>query len=273
MKLPFRQVVMQRSLRRPEATQAPTLQTASVAALYRGARVGGDFFDFQAVHGRVVFFLLDIAGKREEALDIAASLQQIFRTEGIKLFEGSPLNEADALSDLTILLNRNLIQLANGVRYAPAFLGCYEEDLGTLFYINAGHTPGLLKDREGITPLGASGLPLGLFSHSTHDAQMSVLEPSAALLVVSKGLVESRNGQKEFGLDRLRQSLQTAQFNNANDLCKVFSTPCRSSPETLLGKMILRPSPSCARLSQRWRQPTVAAIDRYGGNVARACLE
>ena len=219
MKLPFRQVVMQRSLRRPEATQAPTLQTASVAALYRGARVGGDFFDFQAVHGRVVFFLLDIAGKREEALDIAASLQQIFRTEGIKLFEGSPLNEADALSDLTILLNRNLIQLANGVRYAPAFLGCYEEDLGTLFYINAGHTPGLLKDREGITPLGASGLPLGLFSHSTHDAQMSVLEPSAALLVVSKGLVESRNGQKEFGVERLRQSLAAAQFNNANELC------------------------------------------------------
>ncbi len=218
MKLPFRQTVLQRSLRRPEAPHVPTLQTASIAALYRTARVGGDFFDFQAIHGRLVFFLLDIAGKREEALDIAAGLQQVFRTQGIKLFAGSPLNEADALSDLTILMNRAILQLANGVRHAPAFLGCYEEDLGTLFYINAGHTPGLLKDREGITPLPANGLPLGLFSHATHDAQMSVLEPSAALLVVSKGLVESRRGSKEFGLERVRENLEKMQFNNANDL-------------------------------------------------------
>jgi len=218
MKLPFRQPTVQRSLRRPEAPQAPALQTVSIAALYRTARVGGDFFDFQAIHGRLVFFLLDIAGKREEALDIAAGLQQVFRSEGIKLFAGSPLNEADALSDLTILVNRTILQLASGVRHAPAFFGCYEEDLGTLFYINAGHIPGLLKDREGITPLPANGLPLGLFSHATHDAQMSVLEPSAALLVVSKGLVESRNGSKEFGLERVRESLQTMPFQDANQL-------------------------------------------------------
>src|SRR5215471_13271527 len=219
MKLPFRQPTVQRSLRRPEAPQAPALQTVSIAALYRTARVGGDFFDFQAIHGRLVFFLLDIAGKREEALDIAAGLQRVFRTEGIKLFAGSPLNEADALSDLTIMVNRTILQLASGVRHAPAFFGCYEEDLGTLFYINAGHIPGLLKDREGITLLPANGLPLGLFSHSTHDAQMSVLEPSAALLVVSKGLVESKNGAKEFGLERLRKSLDTAHFENASELC------------------------------------------------------
>jgi serine phosphatase RsbU (regulator of sigma subunit) len=219
MKLPFRQTSPQRSLRRPETSQAPSMQTASVAALYRGARVGGDFFDFQAIQGRLVFFLLDIAGKREEALDIAAGLQEVFRTEGVKLFQGSPLNEADALSDFTILLNRTLMQLANGVRYAPAFLGCYEEELGTLFYINAGHTPGILKDRDGITLLAASGLPLGLFSHATHDAQMSVLEPSAALLVVSKGLVESRRGNQEFGLERVRQSFEAMEFKNADDVC------------------------------------------------------
>jgi len=218
MKLPFRQATVQRFLRKPEACVVPSLQTASIAALYRAARVGGDFFDFQAIQGRLVFFLIDIAGKREEALDIAAGLQQVFRTEGIKLFAGSPLNEADALSDLTILVNRALLQLANGVRYAPAFLGCYEEDLGTLFYINAGHTPGLLKDRDGITKLEACGLPLGLFSHATHDAQMSVLEPSAALLIVSKGLVESRYGHKEFGLERVRENLEKMDFKNANEL-------------------------------------------------------
>ncbi len=216
MKLPFRQATVQ--LRKPEPSLVPTLQTASMAALYRAARVGGDFFDFAALRGRLVFFLLDIAGKREQALDLAAGLQQVFRGEGIKLFQGSPLNEADALTELTILLNRKLIQLANGVRCAPAFIGCYEEDLGTLFYINAGHTPALLKDGDGTALLGATGLPLGLFSHATHDAQMSVLEPNAVLLVVSKGLVESRRGSQELGLERVRQSLASMKSHDANEV-------------------------------------------------------
>ena len=219
MKLPFRQTAVQRSLRKPEPSVVPHLQTASMAALYRAARVGGDFFDCATVRGRLVFFLLDIAGKREQALDIAAGLQRVFREDGIKLFQGSPLNEADALSDLTILFNRTLIQLANGVRCAPAFLACYEEDLGTIFYINAGHTPALLRDREGISSLGATGLPLGLFSHSTHDAQMSVLEPSALLLVVSKGLVESRRGNKELGLERVRHALAEMKPQDASEVC------------------------------------------------------
>ena len=219
MRLPFRQTAAQRSLRKPEPSVVPNLQTASMAALYRAARVGGDFFDCATVRGRLVFFLLDIAGKREQALDIAAGLQQVFRGEGIKLFQGSPLNEADALSDLAILLNRTLIQLANGVRCAPAFLACYEEDLGTIFYINAGHTPALLKDRDGITSLGATGLPLGLFSHATHDAQMSVLEPSSVLLVASKGLVESRRGSHEFGLERVRQVLAETTSRDASEVC------------------------------------------------------
>jgi hypothetical protein len=30
-----------------------------------------------------------------------------------------------------------------------------------------GHTPGLLRDHTGITPLEATGLPLGFFSHMT----------------------------------------------------------------------------------------------------------
>jgi serine phosphatase RsbU (regulator of sigma subunit) len=38
------------------------------------------------------------------------------------------------------------------------------------------------------------------------------------LLVVSKGLVESRNGSKEFGLERVREGLETMEFQDANQL-------------------------------------------------------
>ena len=56
-------------------------------------------------------------------------------------------------------------------------------------YANAGHTPALLRDEAGITPLEASGLPLGLFSRTTQSVSTCALAPGAALLAVSRGIV------------------------------------------------------------------------------------
>ena len=58
-------------------------------------------------------------------------------------------------------VNRTILEVAGGIRSCPAFIGCYNEDLGTVCYTNAGHTPALLRDDSGITQLEASGLPLG----------------------------------------------------------------------------------------------------------------
>lgn len=219
MKLRFHPPASTQLIRKPAPANLPVLQTASLAALYRAARAGGDFFDFQCLPGRLLFLLLDIAGKREQALNIAADAQAVFQNEGARSFKKEPLNAADALSELAILLNRAIMKAAGGVGRAPAFLGCYDEKLGILFYINAGHTPGLLTDLDGVSLLESNGLPLGLFSHSTHDAQTCVLQPGAAVLMVSKGLIESKSGRHEFGLARLQKSLQSLRFSNANELC------------------------------------------------------
>ena len=74
-----------------------------------------------------------------------------------------------ALAGLSLEINRAIMEAAGGVRCAPAFLGCYNDVLGTFCYINAGHTPALLKDRDGLVSLESSGFPLGLFSHATHE--------------------------------------------------------------------------------------------------------
>jgi len=220
MKLPFLHAAPERTLRKPAPTAMPSLEKSNVAALYRAARFGGDFFDFKVVERHLVFVMMDIAGRREEALDVAAAAQESFHEEAGKLFGDCCVNEAEALSFLTVALNRQIMETANGVRCAPAFVGCYDEALGTLFYVNAGHTPGLLKDADGLTLLEANGLPFGLFTHATHDAQTSVLQPGAAVLLVSKGLIESRHGRKhEFGLERLKETVASASFKNATELC------------------------------------------------------
>src|SRR5262245_9962887 len=59
-------------VRHPEPPVLPACPGIGISACYRGARVGGDFYDFVELgHNRLLFVLLDIAGKKDEALSIA----------------------------------------------------------------------------------------------------------------------------------------------------------------------------------------------------------
>jgi len=191
-----------------------------MAAVYHGERLGGDFYDFLRVSPHLVLFgLLDVAGRHEENQGIVSAAQETFRELGPKLFNGDGVNEADAMVELSLQLNRTIMRAANGVRSCPAFAGCYNEFLGTVCYSNAGHTPALLRDRTGVTRLPATGLPFGLFSHVTHDAPIAALEPGAALLLVSRGVTEGKCGGEEFGLERVESSLDDAELAGAENLC------------------------------------------------------
>jgi serine phosphatase RsbU (regulator of sigma subunit) len=208
-------------LRRPEPTALPELSSAQLAAVYRAARVGGDFYDFLQVGSKLLFVLLDIAGKRQTALHIAAAAQDLFRKQGNILFAGE-MEDSEAITRLLLDMNRAIMAAAGGVVCAPAFLGCFDESISTLTYINAGHTPAILKDEDGILRLAANGLPLGLFSHSTHDSQFCALGPGAAVVLVSKGIIETKGASDEFGLDRVQNILLNGDFKSAEDICKAI---------------------------------------------------
>jgi len=194
---------------------------AEIAATTYGKRVAGDFYDSLRVSPeRILFGLLDVAGRRETNQLILATAQSVFRARGAELFSGSDINESEAMVTLCIQLNRSLMQAAAGVHPCPAFLGCYHEKFGTLCYTNAGHTPGLLRDGTGIVELASTGLPLGLFSHATCDAPTIALEEGAGLLLVSRGVVEGKckdekAEDQEFGLKRVKERFQGESSPNA----------------------------------------------------------
>jgi serine phosphatase RsbU (regulator of sigma subunit) len=206
--------------REPVMAEVPELHAAQLAAAYYGERQGGDLHDFVRVTpNRVLFGLLDMAGRLEENSAIVSAAQQTFRTRAQELFVDDDVNEADAMAELCLELNRAIMAAEGGIRSCPAFAGCYNEDLGTICYFNAGHTPGLLRDLSGITELSATGLPLGLFSHATCEAPLVALPPGAALLLVSRGLLEGRRRREEFGLERVKSGLQQAANETAEELC------------------------------------------------------
>jgi serine phosphatase RsbU (regulator of sigma subunit) len=209
----------------PVTNEFPLIEGAEIAATTYGKRAAGDFYDSLRVGPeRILFGLLDVAGRRESNQQILSAAQELFRAVGTELFSRADFNEAEAMTELCLRLNRGLMEAAEGVVSCPAFLGCYHEKFGTLCYSNAGHTSGLLRDSAGIVELASTGLPLGLFSHATSDAPTVGLEKGAFLLLVSRGVVEGKckddtTEDLGFGLDRVKERLRAETSQNAQALC------------------------------------------------------
>jgi len=231
MKMPFSKRPPTGNLRTPQRPPAIDLQSITVGALYRGARKGGDYYDYLSAGPRLLMLMLDIAGRREEALHIAAAVQESFRAAA-DLFGVDDVNESVALSQLLLEINRAIMDAAGGVRCAPAILASYNEVAGTLWYINAGHIAPLLRDQTGVTALPSSGFPLGLFSHATHEASICVMPEGSALVLVSRGLVEAKAGGEEYGINRAKDAVAGAPLNDAQQLCAAIHESVRSYIES-----------------------------------------
>jgi serine phosphatase RsbU (regulator of sigma subunit) len=221
----------------PVPSEFPKMEGAEIAATTYGQRVAGDFYDSQRVSPeRILFGLLDVAGRRENNQQILAAAQKIFCSFGAELFSPPDINESEAMTTLSLRLNRGIMDAAAGIHSCPAFLGCYNERFGTLCYTNAGHTAGLLRDSTGVTELASTGLPLGLFSHATSEAPTVGLAKGAVLLLVSRGVVEGKckddkADDLEFGLQRVKERLeanpsQSAQAISASILNAVGEFTC-----------------------------------------------
>lgn len=190
-------------------TDTPPILGADMAVAYFSPQVGGDYHDFARVGPtRIIFGLLDIAGKRESSAAILETAKDCFHSSAREIFSSDELNESEAMIELSRRLNLAIMGAAGGVRSCPAFAGCYNEELGTVCYINAGHTPGLLLDEDGVNELPATGLPLGLFSLAPTDARIVGLGSKGSMAVVSRGVVEAERKNSEFGLMGVKAVMQ-----------------------------------------------------------------
>ena len=146
MKLPFQRTSSTATAFSPTCTEFPPLDGAEISAMVHGSRVGGDFYHFmRTTPQRVVFGLLDVAGQRTENQHIIAATRTAFQEAARARFGDVDVNEADAMMEFCMDLNAAIRRSASAVCVCAAFIGCYSEDFGTICYVNAGHTPGLLR--------------------------------------------------------------------------------------------------------------------------------
>jgi serine phosphatase RsbU (regulator of sigma subunit) len=206
--------------RTPQPTQLVPVEDLDVAVRYHAARTGGDFFDAITTGSYLAFVLMDVAGRKPEADAIAAEVQDVFRQRASELLGSPYVNASEAVAELIHDVNGALMVAANGVRFAPAFLGLYNLSFSLLTYINSGGQAAVFRDADGTRSLEGEGMPLGLFTHMTHEPAMQAFEPGARLLIVTKGVLESRRGRKEFGVDGVSQLLKESTSDSASEICE-----------------------------------------------------
>ncbi len=99
----------------PVQAVVPELHHAELAAVYYDQRMAGDYYDFLRVSPtRVLFALLDVAGRVAENREVVSAAQGVFRSLGAELFAQEAVNEADAMVDLCLELNRTILKTAAG---------------------------------------------------------------------------------------------------------------------------------------------------------------
>lgn len=204
----------------PQPVHLPELAGLDLKSRYQADRCNGDFFDAVLTGDRVVFLLTDIAGSRAEAHPIAVQVQKVFRARAQEYFEPPDANESESIALLARDVNRAVIEAAHGVRVAPTFIGCFNLTLGILIYHNAGGVTAVFRDEEGTRVLGSGGIPMGLFTHSTYEPALLAFDAGARLLIVTKGVAESRRGATTFGVERVEQALENADTDSALQICE-----------------------------------------------------
>jgi anti-sigma regulatory factor (Ser/Thr protein kinase) len=159
--------------------------------------LGGDWYDALRLNdGRIVISVGDVAGSGLSAAVIMASMRQVIR--GVAQVYADPIAMLDA-ADRTL-------KTEYPDMFVTAFVGVLDPVARTFAHASAGHPPPFLRDASGtVTPLGESGLPLGLRVRG-EIATTTPLPASGLLVFYSDGLIESdRNVVR--GYERLMAAL------------------------------------------------------------------
>jgi sigma-B regulation protein RsbU (phosphoserine phosphatase) len=174
--------------------------------------VSGDYCDLVgAGAGQEDFYFLlgDVAGKGMAASMLMAALRAIVRT----LIDSRP-----SARDLVERANRLFCETALRQHFATLVCGKASPS-GAIEICNAGHCPPLLVRQGRVTPLEATGLPVGLFTSSEYTVKEVRLGPGEALLLYTDGLSEARNrASEEYGVERLGRLLAARRDLPPKDL-------------------------------------------------------
>ena len=166
--------------------------------------VSGDYCDLvYSENGRKeLFFLLgDISGKGVAASLLMSHLHAIFRSLIVLEIPVARLVER---------ANRVFCESTLSTQFATLICG-KSSPSGEIDLCNAGHCPPLWVRQGEITPIEATGLPVGIFCGGQYSHTKMHLTTGESLVLYTDGLTEAQNqSNTEYGLARLTNVVATS---------------------------------------------------------------
>jgi PAS domain S-box-containing protein len=182
--------------------------------------IDGDFFAITRFRPDCFEVLVgDVMGKGVPAALIGAGVKSSYNKVLAELFSmRSGERDLPAPADILNALHKNLtprlIELDSFVTLA---LYRIDNTAGTLQFVNAGHTPGLLtrsNHRHAVEQLRGNNLPVGIIPEEIYSQHEVSVESGDALLIFSDGITETINANKAmFGIARLQDILHAGRAN------------------------------------------------------------
>ena len=177
----------------PTSDSLPLNSYIDVATFYKPySLVGGDYYDFLNLDdGEYCFCIGDVSGKGISAAIMMANFQANLH---ILCQHNIPL--LNLVRDLNQIVCKN----SQGERFVTFFVARYSGRTHTLHYINAGHNPPLLLQKQSLNLqyLSSGCVGLGMLENIPQIFIGSVhIEPGDKLLCYTDGLTESENAQKK----------------------------------------------------------------------------
>ncbi len=153
--------------------------------------VGGDYYDFiKLSEEEYLICIADISGKGLSAALLMSNFQANLR---------ALCNYNSDLKELSIELNKKVIQNAKGEKFITFFCARYNTVSRELQYINLGHHPALLFQDNKMNELDKGSIGLGMLDElpQIESGRISV-NNNAILFLFTDGLTENLNSNDEF---------------------------------------------------------------------------
>lgn len=212
---------MQRSLLPDEPPAIPGVEIGSVYESSARLEVGGDVFDYTVLpDGRLAVVVGDVTGKGIDAAADMAMTKFVFR---------SLAREHPTPSELLRIANQVVLDEVEEGKFVTMLYLTVDPVTGELACAGAGHPePRLVRPDGSVVELAARGLALGIAPDQEYPEARATLEPGAAVVLFTDGVVESRVGAELYGNVRLDRLLSELRHLPAEELARAVVEDSRA---------------------------------------------
>ncbi len=174
--------------------------------------VSGDFFSFYPHNDNVYFIIADVAGKGIHAGMVMAKAST--------LFEIMARDKVD-VDEIAFHMNNDLFYTKTSGMFVTSIIGNYNITTGEIVWVNAGHQPALVRDKNGnFEEYESKSPPLGVIvqkAKSSYSINRINLN-SNRLYAFTDGLSESLDeNNQEIGIEGSKKIINNNFSNNIND--------------------------------------------------------